>query len=278
MLKIENLQFSYQRKGEPLFSDFSLELPAGKVHGLLGRNGAGKSTLIYLMSGLLTPDGGGVFINGDNVRDRRPATLSDVMLVPEEFDLPDLTLQRYIDVTAPFYPRFDRDLMERYLDIFEVSHDIHLKHLSMGQKKKVQLSLALAAGTHMLLLDEPTNGLDIPGKSQFRKAITLGMNDDRTIIISTHQVRDVDTILDHVTIVDHSRVLLSAGTDEIGQRLAFVEAYDPQTALAVQATPGGYRMVAPNTDGRETVIDMELLFNAVLTYPEKITNLFNTPA
>ena len=273
MIEIKNLQFGYSRKGAPLFSDFSLSLSAGRVVGLLGKNGAGKSTLIYLMAGLLTPDAGQVMLHGVDVRRRLPSTLADVFVVPEEFELPSMSLNRYVAVNAPFYPRFSMEALKSYLDIFEMDGAMPLKSMSMGQRKKSFICFALASGTSLLLLDEPTNGLDIPSKSQFRKAIAQSMTDERTIVVSTHQVRDIDTLLDHVVIVDRSQVLLDAGVREIGQRLTFGSEVVPD-ALYVQSTPLGPVTVSPNLSGLETPIDMELLFNAALTQPARMKELF----
>ncbi|MBQ4367484.1 MAG: ABC transporter ATP-binding protein [Muribaculaceae bacterium] len=273
MLQVQNLTFGYSRKGQPLFSDFSLNLKPGCVCGLLGKNGAGKSTLIYLMAGLLTPDGGCVTMRGVDVRKRQPSTLSDVFIVPEEYELPPVSLERYVSMNAPFYPRFSHDEMSRYLSIFEMDPRLSLKSLSMGQRKKVLICFALATGASLLLLDEPTNGLDIPSKSQFRKAIAQCMTPDRSIVISTHQVRDIDTILDHVVIVDHSNVLLDASVGEIARRLTFGTNVRPD-ALYVHSTPMGPVSVSPNTDGQETPIDMELLFNATLMQHERMKELF----
>ena len=249
MIEIKNLQFGYSRKGAPLFSDFSLSLSAGQVVGLLGKNGAGKSTLIYLMAGLLTPDAGQVTMHGVDVRRRLPSTLADVFVVPEEFELPSMSLNRYVAVNAPFYPRFSMEALKSYLDIFEMDGAMPLKSMSMGQRKKSFICFALASGTSLLLLDE------------------------RTIVVSTHQVRDIDTLLDHVVIVDRSRVLLDAGVREIGQRLTFGSEVVPD-ALYVQSTPLGPVTVSPNLSGLETPIDMELLFNAALTQPARMKELF----
>lgn len=209
MLTIQNLTFGY-RKGHPVLSDFSLDFKAGGIYGLLGKNGMGKSTLLYLMMGLLRPQGGQVLYNGRPTQDRCPETLQDFFIVPEEFDLPATSLRRYVSVIKPFYPRFSDELLERCLQGFEMTPDLDLGSLSMGEKKKVYLCVALAANTRVLLLDEPTNGLDIPSKSQFRKVVVTGMSEDKTLIVSTHQVHDVERLLDHVVIVDRNRVLLDA--------------------------------------------------------------------
>ena len=223
MITVENLSFLYRKSKRAVLHDFSLSLEKGRVYGLLGKNGAGKSTLLYLMSGLLTPKSGKVVYHDVDVRRRLPITLQDMFLVPEEFDLPPVSLISYIELNSPFYPRFSKEDMVKYLHYFEMDINIDLGALSMGQKKKVFMSFALATNTSLLLMDEPTNGLDIPGKSQFRKFIASGMTDDKTILISTHQVRDIDKVLDHVLIMDNSRVLLNESTMSICDKLFFTE-------------------------------------------------------
>lgn len=275
MLHVENLSFSYRNPHRELFHDFSLDITAGGVYGLLGRNGAGKSTLISLMTGLLTPDGGQVTFNGDDVRRRLPRTLCDFFLVPEEFELPNLSLNQFVKLNAPFYPKFSDEDMNRYLDLFEMERNSQLKSLSMGQRKKVFMSFALATNTGLLLMDEPTNGLDIPGKSQFRKFIAQGMTDEKAIVISTHQVRDIDSILDHVVIIENSKVLLNTCLSEVGSKLAFRPTRQGDQPLYVQQNVMGALGVMPNNGTEETNVDLEMLFNATLQQPEAINQLFN---
>ena len=278
MLQINQISFSYNKKAGDLFSDFSLNLEAGNVYGLLGKNGAGKSTLIYLMTGLLTPKSGEVLFDGENVRRRLPKTMSDIYLVPEEFDLPRLTIKEYVSLNSPFYPRFSMEDMQRYLDIFEMGGDMDLKlhALSMGQKKKVFMSFAFATNTRVLIMDEPTNGLDIPSKSQFRKLVTTGMTDDKLMLISTHQVRDISDILDHVTIIDQSRVLLNAGFADIMSKVAFRPLQEGDHPLFVLQSPFGPLGAVRAQEGEETKVDLEMLFNAALQNPEAINQLFTT--
>ena len=279
MFLVEDLTFSYARGRENTLSNFSLSLEKGKVYGLLGKNGAGKSTLLYLMSGLLTPKSGRVLYHGVDVRRRLPLTLQDMFIVPEEFELPSVSLQSYVKLNAPFYPRFSEEDMKHYLALFDLNDKIHLGQLSMGQKKKVFMSFALAANTSLLLMDEPTNGLDIPGKSQFRKMIAAGMSDERTILISTHQVRDIDRILDHIVIMDNSHVMLDASVAEICSRFAFVESDDRSLlASAIYALPTlqGNLMMLPNEDDADTPINLELLFGAVLEHPERVAEMFHS--
>ena len=278
MFTINHLSFSYNKRNGDLFHDFSLELNAGNVYGLLGKNGAGKSTLIYLMTGLLTPQAGEVLMEGENVRRRLPKTLSDIFLIPEEFDLPRLSLKKYVSINAPFYPRFSMEDMQRYLDIFEMGDDMDVKlnALSMGQKKKVFMAFAFATNTRVLIMDEPTNGLDIPSKSQFRKLISAGMSDDKMMLISTHQVRDISDILDHVIIIEKSQVLLNTGMADVASHIAFRPIREGEQPIFVQQSPYGSLGAVPAQPGEETKVDLEMLFNATLQNPEAVNSLFTT--
>ena len=276
MISINQISFSYDKRNGELFHDFSLELNAGSIYGLLGKNGAGKSTLIYLMTGLLTPNSGEALLDGENVRRRLPKTMSDLFLVPEEFELPNLTLKKYVSLNAPFYPNFSQDDLQRYLDIFEMSGEMDTKfnNMSMGQKKKVFMAFALATNTRVILMDEPTNGLDIPSKSQFRKLIGAGMTDEKMILISTHQVRDISTILDHVVIIDQNQVLLDSSIAGVMSRLAFRQQRGGDQPIFTQQSAMGNLVVVPAQDGEETTVDLEMLFNATLQAPETIQQLF----
>lgn len=279
MLQVENISFSYGRRKPEVLSDFSFSLEKGRVYGLLGKNGVGKSTLLYLMCGLLTPKHGRVMYHGVDMWRRLPETLRDVFLVPEEFDLPAVSLVQFVELNSPFYPNFSKEDMMTYLHLFEMDWNIHLGGLSMGQKKKVFMSFALATHTSLLLMDEPTNGLDIMAKSQFRKFIASGMSDERTIVISTHQVRDIDNVLDHVVIMNNSRVLLDESIVRVTERLAFVESDSPalaEEALYKLPSVQGNSLLLPNREGVETKLNLELLFGAVLANPEKIKDLFHS--
>ena len=278
MIKVENLSFTYPKSKHMVLHDFSFSLEAGRVYGLLGRNGAGKSTLLYLMTGLLTPKKGKIMYHDINVRSRLPMTLQDMFLVPEEFELPSISLKKYIDLNAPFYPNFSKEDMYKYLHCFEMDMDVNLGALSMGQKKKVFMSFALATNTSLLLMDEPTNGLDIPGKSQFRKFKASGMTDNKTIVISTHQIRDIDKMLDSVMIMDESRVLLNESTVHICEKLCFKESDDRSLIdKALFAVPSlhGNSLLLLNEHNEDSDINIELLFNAILAQPQKIANLFH---
>lgn len=213
MIDISNVTFEY-RKGKPVLKDFSLSFPQGGVYGLLGKNGTGKSTLLYLISGLLRPRHGEVRVDGMLSANRQPQMLREIFLVPEEYDLPSVSLKSYTRALKSFYPRFSDELLRKCIEVFDLEMDMQLGSLSMGQKKKVYMCVALATGTRVLLMDEPTNGLDILSKSQFRKAVVQGMEEDKTVLVSTHQVHDVERLLDHVTIINGNQVLLHGPLNE----------------------------------------------------------------
>ena len=266
MIEITNLSFKYPGQTEPVFTDFSLTLEENKVYGLLGKNGTGKSTLLYLISGLLRPATGSVCVDDTDAYERQVETLREIFLVPEEFDLPSMTLKQYVKLNAPFYPRFSREVLEECLKDFELTTDLKLQALSMGQKKKVFMSFALAANTRYLLMDEPTNGLDIPSKSQFRKVVTQNMNDERTVIISTHQVHDVESLLDHILILSQRELLLNASTTELTEKYKFEYRSVDDGSTVIYSEPslqGNAVMAERQADDAETQLNLELLFNAV---------------
>ena len=278
MIEVENLSFSYGRRKSKVLEDFSMELDKGSVYGLLGKNGTGKSTLLYLMAGLLRPQTGNVLYKGVDVKKRYPDTLQDMFLVPEEFALPNVSLKQYVKLNAPFYPNFSDDLLNTCLRDFDMNEDIHLGELSMGQKKKAFMCFALATNTSLLMMDEPTNGLDIPSKSQFRKVIASGMSDDKAVIISTHQVRDIDSLLDHVLIMDGTKLLLNESVSTICEKLYFAEQgmNEPtEGALYVQPSVQGNSVILPNEYGEDSKLNLEVLFNAMLAEGERMQQLFN---
>ncbi|MBR5842610.1 MAG: ABC transporter ATP-binding protein [Bacteroidaceae bacterium] len=277
MLKINDLAFSYSGNNCKVFNDFSLEFEKGAVYGLLGKNGTGKSTLLYLITGLLHPQQGTVLFKGEEVRRRLPSTLSDMYIVPEEFELPSMTMKQYVKLNAPFYPNFSEEQLKQNLALFDFDENIRLGDLSMGQKKKAYMCFALAANTSLLVMDEPTNGLDIPSKSEFRRLIASNMSDEKTIIISTHQVRDIDSLLDHIVIIDQSSVLLNASSADICRRLLFTNqplSEPTDGAFYVQPSVSGNSAILLNEYDEESRMNLELLFNGVLAEREKFAQVF----
>lgn len=277
MLTIDNLTYSYGKSKKPVLKDYSLSIEPGSICGLLGRNGAGKSTLLYLITGLLKPQSGSIIYKGLTPWNRQVDFLNDVFIVPEEFYLPNVKLTEYVNTLSPFYPNFSMTDLEKHLETFEMTPDVHLGQLSMGQKKRVFISFALACNTSLLILDEPTNGLDIPGKRLFRKAVLNGMSDDRTVIISTHQVYDVEKIIDHVVITDSDGVLLNAKMFDISNKLKFSFTTDRNraaNALVALDAPGGSNIVEISDGNDETEINLETLFELTREKPEIMSRLF----
>lgn len=272
MLQINDLTFSYRRHRQPVLEKFDMSLESGGIYGLLGPNGAGKSTLLYLIAGALKPDSGNVTFKEIDTRRRLPMTLNDIFLVPEEFTLPAVSLDKFLKINAPLYPRFSFEDMKRNLSMFDLDTDLRLDALSMGQKKKVFMCFALSCNTSLLLMDEPTNGLDIPGKSSFRRFVAESMNDDRIFIISTHQVRDIELLLDHVIVMNNRRVLLNKKTVDILRQLRFIHGATPEQikdAIYSMPTLGGMSVIMP-ADGNEddeTELDLEMLFDYALNNP-----------
>lgn len=276
MIEIKGLQYKYAGGRNYVFDHFSLSLDSNRIYGLLGKNGTGKSTLLYLMAGLLRQKQGSIIIDGIDSQAHNPELLSEVFMVPEEIELPPMTLEAYIRMQMPFYPRFSQDILDNCLSDFELSHDVKLNQLSMGQKKKIFMSVALAANTRYLIMDEPTNGLDIPSKSQFRKVIARNMTEERTVVISTHQVHDIESLLDHILILDRSHLLLNDSVSDICNRYSFEFRPLGQPAddvLYSEPSPQGNAVItAKQKDAECTPLNLELLFDAVSSGALKINN------
>ncbi|GAA4459933.1 ABC transporter ATP-binding protein [Nibrella saemangeumensis] len=277
MIDLTTISFGYSRR-KLIFQDLNLSLQSGAIYGLLGKNGAGKSSLLRLMGGLLYPTVGTINVAGFEPRRRQPAFLQEVYFIPEEIYLPSVTLQRYIDTMGPFYPRFSESTFRRYLTEFDVPQDQKLTDMSYGQKKKVIISFGLAANTRLVIMDEPTNGLDIPSKSQFRKIVSSVLDPDRLMILSTHQVRDLDNLIDTVIILDESEVLLNHSLADIGDRLLFDTVSSiAQTDRVLYAEPTlrGQAVVMENPTQEDSRVDLERLFNTAMTNRNRIKTLFH---
>lgn len=267
MIEVDNLSFCYPGSGFRVFDQMSFKLDRSGIYGLLGKNGMGKSTLLYLIAGMLRPTKGQVRVNGFEAKKRYPEMLSDIYIVPEEYDLPSLSFADYVKIHTDFYPRFSKERLEQSMALFEMPSDVKLNQLSMGQKKKVYMSFAIASGCSLLLMDEPTNGLDIPSKALFRKVVATCLPDDTTMIISTHQVHDVEQLLDHVLILNHSGFAFDASTEQIAHDYTFTYRRPEQMGddvLYAEPTLQGNATMARRQEGdAETAINLELLFNAI---------------
>lgn len=275
MINIKNLKFGYGRN--KLFDNLDLTLPQGSIPGLLGKNGAGKTTLLRLIAGLLFPHDGEISVMNHNPADRSPGYLKDIFFLPEEFELPNVSPRLYEKLFAPFYPAFDSERYKACLEEFELSPEKKYKRLSFGQKKKFMISFGFATGCRFMLLDEPTNGLDIPSKTQLRRVLASAVTDDNLIIISTHQVRDLENLIDPVIILDEGQIIFNRSVEEINSRLSLSmdpEPPDPDTVLYTEKTFNGYMSVAENTTSEESNINLETLFSTVTSNRKKVSTVF----
>ena len=263
MIQIKDLHVAYPRQ-QALFNSLTADLGTGSITGLLGKNGAGKTSLLKLLTGLLHPVSGELSVMNHAPRKREVSFLNDVFMVPEEFYFPAISILDYLNAYTPFYPRFDIELLDRILVEFELGKARNLQRLSHGQKKKFLIAFALATRCRFLVLDEPTNGLDIPSKALFRKILAGSLDEDQLVIISTHQVKDVENLIDKIIILDNGEIIFQHTIEEISQKVCFVSgtSRDAEGAIYSEATPGGFRLMMPNGHA-ETEVDIELLFNAI---------------
>lgn len=273
MITIKNLEFSYHK--HPVFEGVSMELEEGRIYGLLGQNGVGKTTTLKILSGLLKNNAGECLVNGYHPFDRKPSFLQDIFFLPETVEANEMSAKVFAKSIGAFYPNFDISEFLRLMEIFELDPDTRLNKLSYGQQKKAYIATALSLRTHILMLDEPSNGLDIPSKSQLRKVISASADESRIIIISTHQVRDLENLIDPIIILDSRGVLLNASIEEISDKLYFsVESTVHQSALYSEQTFGGYIQVRPNFEAMESKVNLEALFNTVLLNKDYIKATF----
>ena len=274
MIEIENLEFNYG--AIPVLKNISMRLEEGKIYGLLGENGVGKTTLLTLLCGLKRVRSGRIVTDGHNPFDREPDFLADQFFLADEVAPVTMKAVDFAKARGSFYPRFDFDKFLQIMEEFETDSTKKLSTMSAGQLKKTWISFALACNVKYLYLDEPTNGLDIPSKAQFRSAVMKHTSDDSTLVISTHQVRDLENIIDPIVILDRQDVLLNASMETIMDKLFFDygTTLHPE-ALYSEQLPGGFIQVLLNPDGRESKVNVEALFNAVHRHKDLIKTLFN---
>jgi ABC-2 type transport system ATP-binding protein len=249
----------------------------GNIYGLLGKNGAGKTTLLKIISGLLFPKNGECVYRNYKPMERDPRFLEDLYFVPDTFYLPNVKISEYVKLYSPFYGKFNREQLDNYLQQFEVNGDVKLGSLSFGQKKKFIIAFGLATNASLVLLDEPTNGLDIPSKTAFRKILTSITTEDRIIIVSTHQVRDMKHLIDPIIILDNGRIVLNRTMAEIGEKLTMTfQTKEPENgdALYYENTLGGYAIIKENKDGSENEVDIEMLANLACANNSAMHKLF----
>jgi ABC-2 type transport system ATP-binding protein len=274
MIEISQLTFGYGK--HKLFDKLTLSLKPGHIYGLLGMNGAGKSTLLKNIAGLVFPWSGTCTVNGVNADKRLPSFLQELFFVPEDIYLPAITATQFAKNTAHFYPKFNHQQFLQLLTEFDIPTDRPLTKLSYGQQKKALIAFGLSTNTSLLIMDEPTNGLDIPSKAQFRKTIASALTYDRCIIISTHQVRDLDNLIDTVLVLHNQQIVVAQSLDEIAEKLSF--GFIPANTanyIYAEESMNGLNAITANTNGNYTKVDMELLFNAIISNNKTLIETLN---
>ena len=245
MIQVQDVTFYYGGENKKVFNRFCLQL----------------------LMGLLRPSEGRILVDGFDMRRRQRKALQQMYIVPEEFALPQMRFADYVAAYRPFYPAFSDDILRRCMEEFHLPLDVRVDQLSMGDKKKVLMSFALATNVRYLLMDEPTNGLDVPSKKQFRKVVATTMTEERTLIIATHQLHDVESLLDHVLILQRSQLLLNESVEALCEKYTFdVRSNEALTddVLYTERTPQGNATLSlRQPDDEETQLNLELLFNAV---------------
>ena len=274
MIKIENVNYGYKSK-QPIFNDISLEVGSG-IYGLLGENGVGKTTLMHLICGLLFPWKGECKIDNCNSAQRSPELLSHYIFLPEEMQMPTESIYQFAAHHSVFYPHFSRKEFEQNLEELHIDGKQKLSTVSYGQQKKAMLAYALALHTPLTLLDEPTNGLDITSRQTLKRIISRSVDDESTLLISTHQAHDFENLLDHLIILGEGEILLNHSLDEISERLLFVRTASlPEDSLYSEQDLHGYFSILSNEEGEENTTDIELLYKAMLQEPERIKMIWN---
>lgn len=272
MITTKQLSFGY-KKGHPVFSGLDLSLPQGSIVGLLGRNGEGKTTLLKNLYGQLSSKQGEIDVLGFTPHERKVSFLQQVYLLPEEIQVPQITIRRYFDLYAPFYPNYDEAIACELIETFSLNWKMNLGKVSQGQKKKALIAFALSLRVPLLLLDEPTNGLDIPSKGEFRRAVARHLSEEQTVIISTHQVRDLEQLIDRIVILERGTIYCNESIADLSERLYFgpISPNEETQALYTEPSLGGTVGILPlEGEALSDTFSMELFFNAVVSRGQEL--------
>lgn len=274
MVQFKNVNFGYS--GNKLFNEMTFSLSAGSIVGLLGRNGEGKTTLMKLLSGQLFPSEGSIRVLGQDPVKRDPDLMEKIFMVPEVVSVPNIKIRDYFRIVSAFYASYDKNLSDELLKTFGLKEDMYLHQISQGQQKKAVLALSLAIKAKLLLMDEPTNGLDIPSKSSFRDILSDYIQPDQTIIISTHQVRDLEQLIDNILMLESNKIIVNESIDVLGKCFDFMRVSDVGSDRTPLYTEGSAINKVGVYDAKgESVSDfsIELFFNAMIANPEQIKNI-----
>jgi len=276
MITLKGISFGYDHR-KLLFDHLDLKMPSGQIHGILGLNGAGKSSLLHLLQGLRYHEQGEISVYGQIPDSRSVPFLQNSFLLAEEVFTPDISIKNFIDRYSPYYPNYSTDAFLKFLNEFELDRSAHLGRMSMGQRKKTMIAFGLATHTKVLLMDEPTNGLDIPSKKQFRKILSHIITEDRTFVISTHQIRDLHSLIDNVIVIQDGKIIFNHNIQAILDHLHFSldhHQIERDDLIYRERVPGGYLHIRPKQSDESFEPDLEVLFNAIVTKGQTINQAF----
>lgn len=291
MIEIKNLSLGFLKSNglaaartdvklvKPVLENLSLTIEPGKVYGLIGRNGAGKTSLLNCITGILAfrKKFQCIYLDGVKMNINNPNTHAKLFYVTDTISSIHILADTFANTLSSLYPNFNVKSYKQYMEMFRMNRNVFLDELSLGEKKIVFLCYAFASGAPYIIMDEPTNGLDITSRKVFRKLIASCMTPDRAIVISTHHINEISSLLDHILILDNKHIVFDHSVMETGSVLSFIESDDEdckQQALYSMSSAYGNRMILPNTGGTDSEIDYELLFEAVLENGKAINELF----
>lgn len=274
MIELKDVYFAYG-KHKQVLNNINLNINKGFIYGLLGKNGEGKTTLIKIMSGMLFPGKGKCIVLDENPSKRTAEFLRQIFLLPEDVILPDVKVSDYFRMYSPLYPTYSREIQEKCLEAFEIKASDYIPKMSFGQKKKVAITMALSARTPILFMDEPTNSLDVPSKTTLRKLLAYFITEEQTVIISTHQMREMESLIDAVIILDDKEIIFNKTIEEISSKLDFRMIENDEQAIYTEIFPGGTMGVLKNETGEKSGVPLEILFNMTVSQKEKTKILLN---
>ena len=225
----------------------SIQVPEGSIYGLVGPNGAGKSTLIRCLTGVYRPEQGAVTLDGEPVWEN-PGVKRKMACIPDEiFYFPQASIAGMADFYAGIYPTFDRELFRRLGQVFELPKGSHIRRFSKGMQKQAAFWLAISIRPEVLILDEPVDGLDPVMRRQVWQLLLSDVSQNgTTVLVSSHNLRELEDVCDRVGIVDHGRMLLERSLSELQENIVKVQMVPAEG----NGLPDGLKVVHQSQAGR----------------------------
>ncbi|MEJ6949637.1 ATP-binding cassette domain-containing protein [Natronospora cellulosivora (SeqCode)] len=275
MIHCENLCFEYKKQS--VYENFNWQLNSGSICGFLGPNGAGKTTLFKILTGLMFQNKGEVSVLGHAPKKREESFYKKITYVGEELACPTMSPLEYISICGPLYPNFSKDLFHELSNSFEINEDKDFATFSAGDLRKAWLSIALSCQTELVFLDEPSKGLDINAQAVLRKVLAESAAKESTIVLSTHHVREVEGLLDHITLIDRGGHLrLNARVEDLHKEFTLVHSLTkeqiPAESLAYQRKASGWTALLKEDSDSPEDIPLELLFTGLCRKGKEISN------